>query len=106
MTMRRKRNRKPTHPGTILKEHYLLPLGLSISFISSRLGISRSQLSAIIKGNANISTNLALRLSRAFNTTPNLWINLQKSYELWCAEHESDDWKRVRKLPKLIALSG
>ncbi|MBN2804427.1 MAG: HigA family addiction module antidote protein [Deltaproteobacteria bacterium] len=90
--------RKPTHPGNILKEDYLVPLEISITDMSGRLGISRKTLSKILNEKGSVTPDMALRLSRAFETTPDLWLNLQKNYDLWNAEQGSTDWKKVRPL--------
>ena len=73
----------PLHPGQILKAHYLVPLNLTISEVAKGLGVTRPSLSAIVNGRAGISPEMALRLAEAFNTSPELWINMQKSYDLW-----------------------
>jgi addiction module HigA family antidote len=90
--------RQPTHPGKIIKEDYLKPLSLTISGLASILGVSRKTLSKIINERGSITPDMALRLSRAFDTTPELWLNLQKNYDLWEAEHTSSDWQRVKPL--------
>ncbi|MBI5602876.1 MAG: HigA family addiction module antidote protein [Deltaproteobacteria bacterium] len=94
----RKIERKPTHPGKIIKEDYLKPLSLTISELSSTLGVSRKTLSKIINERGAVTPDMALRLSRAFETTPDLWFNLQKNYDLWEAAHASDDWQMVKPL--------
>ncbi len=91
--------RKPTHPGKILKEDYLKPLSITITEMSSILGVSRKTLSKIINERGAITPDMALRLSRAFDTTPDLWMNLQKSIELWEASRASKGWKAVKPLP-------
>ncbi len=83
---------KPSHPGRILKAHYLDPLNLTITEAAKGLGITRPALSAIVNGRAGISVEMALRLAEAFNTTPELWINMQKNFDLWEASQ-----KRSRK---------
>jgi antitoxin HigA-1 len=95
----RKMNRQPTHPGQIIKEDYLLPLSISIKDMAATLGISRKTLSKIINGRGSITPEMALRLSRAFETTPDLWLNLQKNYDLWQAENLSNSWKTVKPIP-------
>ena len=75
--------RQPTHPGKIIKEDYLQPLSITIKEMSSTLGVSRKTLSKIINERGSITPEMALRLSRAFHTTPDLWLNLQKNYDLW-----------------------
>ncbi|MBS1258796.1 MAG: putative HTH-type transcriptional regulator YbaQ [Candidatus Scalindua arabica] len=74
--------RRPTHPGIIIKENYLKPLSITITELASILGVSRKTLSKIINKRVSITTDMALRLSRAFDTTPDLWLNLQKNYDL------------------------
>lgn len=91
--------RKPTHPGKIIKEDYLEPLTISIKDMALALGISRKTLSKIINERGSITPEMALRLSRAFETTPELWLNLQKNYDLWHAENSSSSWKSVKPLP-------
>ena len=90
--------RQPTHPGNILKEDYLKPLSITIQDMASTLGVSRKTLSKIINGRGAVTPDMALRLSRAFATTPELWLNLQKNYELWHAAHDSKSWKTVKPI--------
>ncbi len=89
----RTRRRAPTHPGGILRRHYIEPLSISITELAGELEVSRKTLSKIINEHASITTDMALRLSRAFNTTPELWLNLQQNYDLWETSQKSDDWK-------------
>lgn len=71
---------------------------MTINELASGLGISRKTLSKIINGRGTITPDMALRLSRAFDTTPDFWLNLQKNYDLWRAEHTSNEWQRVKPL--------
>lgn len=91
-----RRKRAPNHPGVILRRQYLAPLGLTVSELAKTLGVSRKTVSKIINGRGSISADIALRLSKAFNTTPQLWLNLQQNYDLWHAVQASDQWKKVR----------
>ena len=93
-----KMKRKPTHPGAIIKEDYLVPLSISIKDMARNLGVSRKTLSKIINERGSITPEMALRLSRAFDTTPDFWMNLQKNYDLWNAENESNAWQMVKPL--------
>jgi addiction module HigA family antidote len=86
----RKRNRQPSHPGAILRNHHLAPLGLSITDAAEKLGVSRKTLSKILNGRGAITPEMALRLSRAFDTSPEMWLNLQQSHDLWLAKQKSD----------------
>ena len=90
--------RQPSHPGYILKKDYLEQLGISITSMAETLGISRKTLSKILNERGSLTPDMALRLSRALSTTPDLWLNLQKNYDLWQAEHLSSDWKNVQPL--------
>jgi len=72
----------PIHPGEILKEMYLAPLKLTVTQAAKSLGVTRKTLSELINGKSGISTTMALCLSKAFNTTPELWLNMQLNYDL------------------------
>lgn len=76
----------PPHPGKIIKELCLEPLGLSVTAAAEALGVSRKTLSSIINGKAGISPEMAVRLSIAFNTSSESWLNQQTQYDLWQAE--------------------
>ena len=95
----RKIKRKPTHPGRIIQEDYLKPLSITIKAMAELVGVSRKTMSKIINGKGSVTPDMALRLSRAFDTTPDLWLNLQKNYDLWSAEKVSKEWKKVRPIP-------
>jgi antitoxin HigA-1 len=92
------RKRQPVHPGGILKRHYFEPLGLSISKVAVALGVSRQKVSNLIHEKGSISPEMALRLSRAFDTSPELWMRLQENYDLWYISHHSDEWRQVQKI--------
>ena len=79
-------NNNPPHPGEILNEFYLKENGLSISKTASNIGISRQSLSELVNGKNGITAQTALRLSKAFNTSPRYWMNLQSVYDLKKAE--------------------
>lgn len=87
--------RKPNHPGVILKQHYMVPLHLSVSKTAIALGVSRKTISNLVNGHVGVTPDLALRMSRAFNTSPELWLNLQQAFTLWEAAHQSKKWLRV-----------
>jgi len=75
----------PPHPGEVLRELCLDPLGLSVTEAAEALGVSRKTLSAIVNGRAGISPEMAIRLSKAFDTSPESWLNQQQQYDLWQA---------------------
>lgn len=75
--------------------------------MASTLGVSRKTLSKIINEKGSITPDMALRLSRAFDTTPDLWLSLQKNYDLWQAEHVSKEWQMVKPIsPQLLHHQG
>ena len=80
------RMHNPPHPGEILKSLCLAPLGLTVTAAAGALGVSRKTLSAILNGRAGISPEMAVRLSIAFGTTAESWLNQQTQYDLWHAE--------------------
>lgn len=81
----------PPHPGEVIKELCLEPLGLSVTEAAEALGVSRKTLSSIVNGKAGISPEMAVRLSIAFNTSSESWLNQQTQYDLWQAEqHRSE----------------
>ena len=84
------RMHSPPHPGKVIKGLCLDPLGLSVTEAAKGLGISRKTLSAILNGRAGVSPEMAVRLSIAFNTTAESWINQQTQYDLWHAEQRRD----------------
>jgi len=87
----------PPHPGEILRELCLAPLGISVTDAAEALGVSRKTLSAILNGRAGISPEMALRLAKAFDTSPESWLNQQMQHDLWEAEQHAKNLK-VRKL--------
>ena len=87
----------PPHPGEIIRELCLEPLELSVTEAAEGLGVSRKTLSAILNGHAGISSQMALRLSIAFDTTPESWLNQQTQYDLWTAK-KAKKKLRVKKL--------
>ncbi|EKE03946.1 MAG: hypothetical protein ACD_20C00125G0002 [uncultured bacterium] len=74
--------KNPPHPGRILKQECLKPLGLSVTEAALKLGITRQTLSEIVNGKTGISPTMALKLAKAFNTTPEFWLNMQQKYDL------------------------
>src|SRR5260221_6243509 len=76
----------PPHPGEILRSLCLEPLKLSVTDAAKALGVSRKTLSAVLNGRAGISPEMAVRLSIAFDTSSESWLNQQVQYDLWQAE--------------------
>lgn len=91
----------PPHPGEILSELYLEPLNLTVTEAAKKLLITRPNLSAIINGKAGISALMAIKLAKAFRTTPHYWLNLQAAYDLWHALSKGKD-KEVGRVKPLV----
>ena len=87
----------PPHPGEILRELCLEPLGVSVTAAAESLGVTRKTLSSILNGRSGISPEMAIRLSIAFETSAESWLNQQSRYDLWQAEQNRDALK-VRRL--------
>lgn len=84
--MRQGRMYNPPHPGEVLYEMQMQPVGITISALAQKIGVDRKTVSRVVHGHASISTEMALLLSRAFNTSPQLWLNMQHAYDLWHKE--------------------
>jgi addiction module HigA family antidote len=80
--------RKPTHPGTLLKEDVLGPLGLTITEAATDLGITRKTLSEFVNEKSSLSPEMAVRIAKATNTTPESWLNMQTKLDIWNAEQK------------------
>ncbi|MGZ4955147.1 MAG: HigA family addiction module antitoxin [Methylobacter sp.] len=75
----------PPHPGEFIREVYLEPFGITGRELSSKLGVSPSTLNRILKGSSGISSEMALRLSKALGRSPESWLIMQDNYNLWQA---------------------
>lgn len=81
----------PPHPGEILHDMYLDPLGLTITAAAAGLGVTRKALSELINGHTNVSRDMAIRLAKAFpNTDIRLWLDPQLQYDAWQAEQRAE----------------
>lgn len=80
------RVRPAIHPGEILREEFLAPLGLSAYELARRLGVPRTRIERLVREETGVSADTALRLARFFGSTPEFWTNLQAGYELTVAE--------------------
>ncbi len=86
----------PPHPGEIIRELCLEPLELTVTRAAEALGVSRKTLSAILNGRAGISPEMAIRLSLAFDTSAESWLNQQTQYDLWLARQNQQAIKVER----------
>lgn len=90
----------PPHPGEVIRELCLEPLGISVTDAAKALGVSRKTLSAILNGHAGISPEMAVRLSIAFDTSAESWMQQQAQYDLWHAEQR----RKQLKVQRLVAV--
>ena len=92
---------EPTHPGAVIKETYLAPLGLTVTEAADALGVTRKTFSELVNGHSGVSIHMALRLSRAFGTTPEYWLNMQQTYDL----ERAKKWTRLEGVKVLVESS-
>ena len=93
-----KNRMRPIHPGEILREEYLVPLGMSANALAGALHVPANRISGIIAGKRSVTADTALRLARAFNSTPDFWLNLQQHYDLRIAETTAKGIKSIRSV--------
>ncbi len=94
------RMHSPSHPGQILEEIYIKPHHLTITEVAGALGIARKNLYAVIKGEYAISVDMAFKLSKAFDTTPEFWLQAQMNYDLAKGYKEASKLKVKNLLTK------
>lgn len=82
----RKLKRRPTHAGEILREDFMPDYGLTVTELANSLGVSRQTVNELLRERRSLSPEMALRLSRLFGNSPEFWLNLQRSVDLWDAE--------------------
>ena len=87
--MAKSRRLPPVHPGEVLREDLMAPLGLSINKVARDLRVPVTRMSEIVNGRRSITADTALRLARYFSTTPEFWVNLQSAYDLDVATRAS-----------------
>src|SRR5712691_6907301 len=82
-------NRVTTHPGEVLNEEFLRPLGMSVNALAMALRVPTTRIGAIVKGERSVTADTALRLARFFGTSPEFWMNLQAMYDLTKARRDT-----------------
>jgi antitoxin HigA-1 len=81
--------RNPLHPGGIVRRQCLEPLGLSVTEAAKALGVTRQALSDLLNARAGVSVEMAIRLSKAFGSSPETWLGMQMAYDLWQARRHA-----------------
>jgi len=78
----RSENRTPTHPGVVLREEFLAPLGISQVALAAHIGVPVQRINELVRGKRGVTPETAWLLSQALNTTPEFWVNLQTAHDL------------------------
>jgi antitoxin HigA-1 len=94
-------DRAPTPPGEMLLEEFIKPLGLTQAKLAERIGVSYVRLNAIVNGRRGVTPSTALRLARAFGTTPQFWLNGQLALDLYQASHDEDELRQLERIEPL-----
>ena len=89
----------PSHPGEHVRHDCLEPLGLTVTRAALILGVTRKALSELVNGRSGISPEMAIRLSKAFGGSPEVWLRMQMAYDLWRAQQKADRIKVERYEP-------
>lgn len=98
----RRLQRRPIHPGEILREDFMPDYDLSVSGLASALGVSRQSVNELVRERRAVSSEMALRLAKLFGNSPEFWLNMQRSVDLWEAQVAiEDDMRRIK--PLLVA---
>ena len=95
----RKMKRRPIHPGEILREEFMPDSDLTVTGLADALGVSRQTVNELLRERRALSPEMALRLSRLFGNSPEFWLNLQRSVDLWVAENSiKSDMRQIKPL--------
>lgn len=92
----------PAHPGEIVREECLKPLGLTVTAAADALGITRKGLSDLLNGHTGVSPDMAIRLEKVFGSTADTWLRMQLQYDLWAARQRSDKIKVNRRFAEAL----
>lgn len=103
--MRLPKNRPPTHPGEMLLEEFIKPLGLRQTELAEWIGVSYPRLNEIVHGKRGVTPDTALRLEQVFGMDAQFWLNLQGAWDLYQAKHSpaAREIQRIRRHPALAA---
>ncbi len=94
--------RPPTHPGEMLLEEFVKPLGITQSALARRMGISFPRLNEVVRGKRGVTPDTALRLARVVGMSPDFWLGLQQDWDLWHAMRG----ERAAEIERLLPLAG
>ncbi len=92
-------NRRPTHPGEMLREDFLPDFGLTATSLAEAIGVSRQSINELLRERRSVSPSMALRLAKLFGNSPEFWLNAQRAVDLWdTAQLIEDDVTRIQTL--------
>ena len=97
-------HRKPTHPGALLREDVLPALGMTPTEFAKRLSVSRLTVSEILLEKRGLSADLALRVGKLLNTTPESWLRMQTALDLWQARQQTAALDAIEPLPRKFSM--
>src|SRR5579884_1102216 len=101
MSMLNNRKRRPTHPGEILREDIIPAANITQTELAARIGVSRRTISEIIHEKRPITTDIAHRLAKVFNTSPEFWLNLQQAVDIWDAlQSNKREYDKIKPISK------
>jgi antitoxin HigA-1 len=93
------RSIRPTHPGEMLREDFMVDYGLTVAALAKALGASRQTVNELLRERRAITPAMALKLSRLFGNTPEFWLNAQRAVDLWDAQqHYGKELERIKPL--------
>ncbi len=105
--MGNRRERKPTHPGELIREDLLPESGLSQNQLAQLIGISRRTISDLVNERRRVTPDLAFRLAKVFNSTPEMWLNMQQAVDLWEAQSaHGREYERIHPIRESFAISS
>ena len=100
------RQRRPTHPGELIREDLLIGIGMSKAQLARQMGVSRKTVSDLVNERRRVTPDMAYRLARVFNSTPEMWLNMQQAVDLWDARaiHELE-YKKIQPIQEVVSFS-
>ena len=102
--MENRRTRKPTHPGELIREDLLPETGISQTDLARLMGVSRRTISEVIGERRRLTPDIAFRLAKVFNSTPEMWLNMQQAVDLWEAnKNHGREYDKIRSLQETVS---
>ena len=97
--------RKPTHPGELIREDLLTEIGVSQTQLAKLMGVSRRTVSEIVNERRRVTPDIAFRLAKVFNSTPEMWLNMQQAVDLWEARTiHGNEYDRIQPVKEGVPL--